>query len=162
MIEFDDLKEDSIETMFCVPFSKLQQQPLNGDVNRILIILLLQPESVDKISKDLENEFMFKLIKKRIEVMYNYQLTNDALVFMVVLSKSPGNAVMYLTYLQYYAWKNKLQIIDLKTICEDVFPFGTPSEADLEALWRQTKIHNKPGMSDNLVDIPECLKSIRF
>lgn len=154
-------KENSIEEIFCKEFEKLPIQEMDSELASILLQLLLG-EIKEIPEKD--KPFIMKLIEKRIEVCFDYEILDPKLLlFLSIVSETPGKAVMYLTYLQYWANKNNIKKIDINIFCEKIFPNGFPSDKDLKGLWDSQKIHPKDHMgSDNLIDYKVPLESIRF
>lgn len=150
---------DAIEKIFCVPFEKLEQYPMDNEIENIFLFLLMADP--DK-KLNTEKPFLYKVIEKRVQYCFNYAI-NDARLIMIlcILAVSPGCAVMYLTYLQYYC-KNKskktLTIEDLGNI----FPRGFPCEDDLHKLWDAQKVKPNRGGSDNLLDYATAMQSIMF
>jgi hypothetical protein len=89
------------------------------------------------------------LIEARLQ-LFQYKIEDHRLIlFLSLMAQSPGNAVMYLWYLQYWSKKNGfVYSITLENLCE-LFPMGFPSLDDMSKIWDSQKVHLKP---DNLVD----------
>ena len=149
--------QTAIEELFCKPFEKLKQHNMDNETSGLMIQLLMgNPQEIP----EKEKPFLLKLIEKRIEVVFDYVITDiKLLLFLCVLTETPGKAVMYLTYLQYWAKKNSKFEIDMDTFCQTIFPWGFPSDEDLDKLWDSQKVKTK-GMSDNLVDYPLAMQSL--
>jgi hypothetical protein len=154
---------EAIEKYFCVEFEKLRQMPMDEETTSILAKLLFSKPLDIKDIPEKDKPFLIKMMEKRIRVLYTYQMNDaKALLFLAFISKTPGIAVMYLTFLQYKAFKMHKKEIDLNDICE-IFFNGFPGESDLSMVWHKQKIHKKPNMhSDNLLDYPYAAKSIQF
>jgi hypothetical protein len=68
---------------------------------------------------------------------------------------------MYLSYMQYWAHKNRVKEITMKNFCEEIFPLGFPKKEDLHTLWNDCKVHTENrGGSDNLLDYQKAYTSI--
>ena len=66
-----------------------------------------------------------------------------------MLTKTPGSAVVYLWYLQYWSKKHGVTDLNLSYLCERVFPMGFFSEDDIHKVWDAQKVNARP---DNLFD----------
>jgi len=159
MIKEAEIKENSIENVFCEKFSKLQQHPMDFVHTKLLASILINSLKNIKLEEE-EKPFLFKLIEKRLSVLYDYNLTNDVILWLSYLSANPAIAVMYLTYLQYWSAKNNIDTIDIDQFCH-IFPDGYPSNDDLHKLWDEQKILDNKTFQDNLLDRPNALISIK-
>lgn len=154
-------QEDSIEKLFCEPFEKLKPVPMTKENTGLLLKLLLGNKEY-KLPED-EKPFILKVIESRAKSSFTFKLNDQRLsLFMTLLCDSPGAAVMYLTYMQYWCKKNDVKEPDIETLCE-MFPYGFPSNDDLYKAWTNQKIRREgvPG-SDNLLDYSKASKSIQF
>ena len=97
-----------------------------------------------------QNPFLYKVIEKRVQVVFSYTLSPDLIVFLMMLAQSPGTAIMYLWYLQYQSKKTRQTHFTLQNFCE-IFPVGFPSSKDMQKIWDAQKTPMIAG-SDNLVD----------
>lgn len=153
---------NSIETKFCVPFEKLPKHPMNEEVSGMMIQLLMSHNAPVSIPEK-EKPFLYKVIESRAKASFSFKLEDPKLIiFLCVLTQSPGTAVMYLTYMQYWAKKRGIKNIDFNLFCSEIFPMGFPSEDDLHTLWRSQKIERREGGSDNLLDYQSAMSSIQF
>ncbi len=163
MLTAEDTKiGDKVETVFCIPFEKLRPHPMDEETSGMMIQLLMSHNAPIDIPEK-KKPFLYKVIESRAKASFSFQLTDAKLIlFMCVLTKGPGTAVMYLTYMQYWAKKRNVTSIDFSTFCTDIFPNGFPSEEDLHLLWRDQKVERSEGGSDNLLDYQSAMKSIQF
>lgn len=152
---------DAVETYFCVPFEMLEKFPMSDDKSQLLSLLILG--NGNKTIEEDSKPFLYKLIEKRISVMLSYEIDDARLIlFLCLICLSPGNAVMYLTYLQYWCKKNNVKSIDLDIFCKEIFPWGFPSEKDLDNLWDNQKVERDSMQSDNLLDYSSAYESIQM
>jgi hypothetical protein len=162
-------KPDSIEKVFCEKFEKLSKNPMDDETSHLLIQLSFVNEkslfsSIKKEDEDPGVPWLCQLIIKRIAVQFTYTISDDRVILLLAhVTQSPGTAVMYLWYLQYYCKKNNVKDIDLTMFCTYIFPMGFPSTNDLKQLWDSQKVNNKDeGFSDNLLDYHTSGQSIQF
>lgn len=118
--------------------------PMSEEVGYLMMNLLMGAE----ISKEGRNSFLFRLIKKRIELMHSYLLDDAATLMISAVSHSPGEAVMYCNYLQWKSNTENLPIITLNDLCIKIFPFGFFSHESLNKAWDNQKIKG-----DNMLDM---------
>lgn len=163
MLNQEILKDGTaIEKIFCEPFEKLQRHQMSEDLTKLMIKLMMSDKNVTIPEKD--KPFLFKVIESRIKHCFTYSIDDNRLIlFLMMLTQSPGTAVMYLTYLQYWVKKylatRNITNIDFETFCMEIFPMGFPCEEDLSQLWRNCKVAAKP---DNLLDHSSAGASIHI
>lgn len=162
--------ENSVEEIFCKPFDKLKSHEMSEEDTELLIMLLMKekinPTNTPIAEKD--KPFLYQVIEKRIDACFTFEITDARLIlFLCAIAKSPGTAIMYLAYLQYWCKKNDVKEIDLEKFAE-IFPNGFPCEEDLQKIWDEQKVSRRtpegvriPG-SDNLLDYQTAYKSIQF
>lgn len=159
MLKIDEIKQNSIEKIFCEEFTKLKPVPLTDSQSEVLINLILDKEKINAIEIE-EKPFLYQLLEKRIEKLHNYKIEVSAMIYLTSILKSPGNVVMYCWYLQY---QSKIKNIKTFTIDDlvNIFPIGFPSNDELKKVWDMQKII-RPSMeySDNLLDYKEAGKSM--
>ena len=109
--------------------------------------------------KPLIDEFVPQVFLGRLKAMTSLKMTLGALIILIQHMESPGNAVMYTYYLHYKL--PDYTLITLKTISEQLFPFGMFSEKQLNDIWGAQKVSGddrpKSG-SDNMIDYQEVWK----
>lgn len=157
MILAENIKENSIEKLFCKPFEQLPCLPIDIELTEVL--QMLQFVGCPPVMKQ---EFLFRVIQKRVDIMYSYELSDDLICFLCVICETPGTAVMYLTYLQYWAKNNKADWIDLDKFTTKVFPNGFPAKNELNKLWDNQKIKGDAVFTDNLLDYAPALYSLKY
>lgn len=151
------IEKNSIEKLICEPFEKLHRFPMNDELSKIMIQLMLSDVNIPED----ERPFLYQLIEKRIKHCFSYEINDPKLIlFLCILTETPGNAIMYLTYLQYWCKKNDVKELTFHNFCSEIFPVGFPSEDDLQKLWDSQKVN--VGGSDNLLDHQLALESIQF
>lgn len=164
LLEFETTKQaDAVEKIFCVRFSKLKTFPMS-DANSEILVKLLLAKNVIKDIAEKEKPWLYQIIEKRIQLCFTFKISDPRLIlFIALVAGSPGTAVMYLAYLQYWCKQNNIKELDLDIFCERIFPMGFPCENDLHELWDSQKI-NRPDSngSDNLLDYSSAYQSIQF
>ena len=140
---------NAIEEVICQKMEVLPCQPMDKDLSAILINLLFS-EGADVFGEK-PKPFLCEVISKRIECCFQYTITDTANLFLAALTQTPGNAVVYMWYLQYQCNKHGIDVVDLNFIC-DLFPIGFPSEKDMMDIWDSQKVLPVDHGPDNLVD----------
>lgn len=160
MIDIKELKSEIlIEEKFCKKFGKLQRYPMSEELNKLMIVLFLIKDE-NNYPSEIKKEFLYQVISKRLESCFTFLISDWRLIlFLMFLSETPGTAVMYLTFLQYWCKQHKVKEIDLNIFSEKIFPMGFPSGDDLHKLWSECKVNAQP---DNLLDYQSAMKSIQF
>lgn len=152
---------DSVENIFCIPFGALPKYPMDKETAELMIQLMFSGDAVPNIPEK-DKPFLYKIIESRASASFTVKITDVKLIlFLCVLTKTPGIAVMYLTYLQYWAKKNNVKEITFDNFCSRIFPNGFPSESDLHSLWLMQKVE-KNGGSYNLLDYQSAMRTIQF
>lgn len=143
-------REDSIQEIVCKPMSNLRVYELDKEKTVIMLALIRLGNNWEM--KEGEESFITKLMKKRIEAVCSYTITDAALLVVALNIETPGQAVLYIWYLQYQSKKLKETHLTLDTICYKIFPNGFFSKEDLHTIWESQKIRANGMSSDNLVD----------
>ena len=105
-----------------------------------------------------EKPFLYKLIEKRIRYCFTFSILDERLLlFLTAVAQTPGKAIMYLTYMQYWAKRHKQFVITFDDFCMKIFPHGFPNDEDLHDVWVKQKIKN-----GNLLDFQSAMVSIQF
>lgn len=158
MLQFSETKNEfAIENIVCSAIKKSKKEPINDEDSEILISLLMSNAPLNIPEK--EKPFLYKVIEKRIEFSFDFTMENKLILFLCQISKSPGNALLYLWYLQYWSNKN-FKNITLHDFCEKIFPMGFPSEDEMNKIWLAQKVANESTGSDNLIDYNLAGKSL--
>jgi len=158
---------NSLEEHFCKEFEKIMSRDSmmlrtmdEFETEMLLKLLSSKPVPLDKVvSKD--KHFLYQIIEKRVEHCFTFKI-NDArvILFLSIISKSAGTAIMYLTYLQYVCKKINIKELDFDKLIL-MFADGFPTEEALHIIWDKQKVKRDSG-SDNLLDYQTAMKSIQF
>tara|TARA_R110001599_G_scaffold184514_1_gene377987 strand:- start:8163 stop:8651 length:489 start_codon:yes stop_codon:yes gene_type:complete len=161
MILKSQLKTDTVEKEFCIPFSKLRQEPMNEEETSIFLGLILSEKqsTSDAIDPQAVPFSNYQVLVQSLGTRFSLKITQEAAIMVSVMSRVFGDVIMYLSYLQYH-----YSIDEKKITCarlSDIFPMGFPSKTSLERMWDLQKVaRDKDSDSDNLLDYKECFKSI--
>jgi hypothetical protein len=161
MINFElTQKEDSIEKLFCVPFSKLKVNSLDKNDFEILLNLLHLEKSNQEINLlDEQKPFLYLIFEKRLQI-HSYSVNIYTKLFIANICKSAGEVVMYCWYLQYVANKRNIKLFTLEDVI-NTFPDGFPTSNELHDIWFNQKVSRENmDNSDNLLDYYSAGKSI--
>ncbi len=94
----------------------------------------------------LEKDFLCKLCHKRAESI-NLNLSGHMKMWLIMLSRSPGELVMWLYFLKLHTIEHNGGEITFEDFML-IFPLGYPSAENMSILWDKQK-HN----GDNLLDL---------
>ncbi len=157
-------QENAVEEYICKQFESAEKHEMDKETTADLLRLMLVKKGNLEIPEK-EKPFLIKVIESRVRACFTYKMEDIRLVlFLAMLTETPGSAVMYLTYLQYWCKKNNCHEIDLDKFCQ-IFPIGFPSKEDLHKIWDGQKIERAKGSSissDNLLDHQSAMVSIQF
>lgn len=156
-------EENAIEEIVCKEMSKLTVIPMDEGVGRLLMTLLLSSKPLE-IPEE-EKPFLYSLIEKRVENCFTFKIKETKLIlFLALVSESPGKAILYLWYLQYWCYNKNIRELDLNIFCQRIFPNGFFRDKDLKEIWDGQKVIRERAElgSDNLVDYNLAGKSIHF
>ena len=163
MINPKNLTPSSIEIEFCEKFKSLNVYELDKEIFEVyLIISKTKKEDYAKIP-EVDKLFIHKLIDKRMDHIFTFKINDERLkVILALISSNPAEAIMFLTYLQYWCFKHNVREIDLNYFGLNIFPNGFPSTQDLSLLWKSIKLKDDEDNETNLLDCFHCLESIQF
>lgn len=119
--------------------------PMNQDVSYMFMQMLLSEDNQSFTIEPVKNEFLFQMIEKRAEHI-GLELSNPSKVFLMMLTRSPGTAVMYL-----YAIRSKVNKANMQDLA-NIFPMGYLSETELGKMWDKQKGYNCNVKADNCLD----------
>lgn len=151
-------RRDGVEKYFCIPFAKLPCV-LDEDM-RFLIRAISMPNWSDTILAPFEEE-QLHAIKERLQTHLNVYIDARSIRFITLCSDRYAIAMMFLTYIQWWAFKNNVRHVSFSHIKDQIFPNGLPDKAALKEMWYSQKVNHNGG-SDNLIDYQSALKSIQF
>ena len=157
-----ELKENAVE-LWCEEFKKRCNTSLNEKQGEVLIVLLLNQENFNKnetIIKEIEdgNSYLTVLARRIKNGNFTYTVTPAGLLFLESLVENFGTSTMICAYLQWVSYKKGIKEFDIDNISKEVFPFGFPSDKDLNELWDMQKVRGE--MPDNGLDWRITYKSI--
>lgn len=145
-----------------IPEFKFKGEPLsNENTQRYMSVYMVKEKQKLLNESNFRDEFIAKIFLKRIEVYELKFMVTDFFFAMCIATfvNTPGR-VMILLRLCYQYWKNTgKEIIDIDDFAY-IFPWGTPTESELEQMWNSQKYFDRPeNCSDNLLDYPELWSS---
>lgn len=105
---------------------------------------------------------IMEAMKSRALSHLTVDIEDRAYTYLAMVSDRMSVAMMFLTYVQYWACQHRCKIITFELLRDKIFEHGFPSGRDLGCLWYAQKIERLPGGSDNLIDYKEAQKSIQF
>ena len=148
---------------WCEKFKAACKNPMSDKQANLLFTVLLNREKIDEDEKFKEEidklPSYATVMMKRIEVgPFTYTLSNSALIFLDSLVDNFGTITMVCAYLQYVSHRIGKTELGIKEIGIDAFPFGFPSEEDLQKLWDEQKIDRTP---DNALDYKGIYKPLK-
>ena len=132
--------------------------PLNQEQSNNFLHLLMAPEKERPLEdSEIRNEFLAQILLKRIDA-YNLPFIITDYFFVMSVSTfvdRPGLAILLLR-LCWQEWKkNGTTKFDLNIWGTKLFPFGVPTEEELEAMWDSQKGFNNNSNVDNLLDLSD-------
>lgn len=141
---------------------------MNEETGKLLIQMMVGGEMPMDAIPEKEKPQLYRIIESRTRACFTMEIKDPrVIIFLMQISKNPGNAIMYLAFFQWYCYKNNKPVLTIEDICE-AFPMGFPSEDDMLKVWDSQKVkkeqgHNNEGnFSDNLVDYQSAYNSIQF
>lgn len=162
MKRLDELDGESIQR-WCEQLEQCKPERMNIETAGYLINLYTieqnEPE-YNKIRELIKEDRMSMLIRKRVKAFHTYELTDYATLFLIVLCDRPGIAVQMMNYIQYKCWKCKRKTVNMK-VMEEIFPYVFFSMNDLERMWNEQKFVSSNGMTENMLDFPKYMESIK-
>lgn len=105
----------------------------------LLTLLAAGPKTAGYTVPEKDKPFLVKMIEKRLPI-YQYEIKDNRLiVFIAIVARVAGRAVMYLEYLRFWSAKHGVTDFTLELFCQRVFPKGFPADEDLHKLWDANK-----------------------
>jgi len=130
---------------WCTKFDSVKREQMPDELSKNFMYLILLENDKKEIPLVLKERFLYQVIEKRSNVI-GLKINQYVTMMLNFLSKSPGEAIMYVYYLKSKLKNNELNMTSLTF----TFPEGFPSESSLESLWRSQKIGG-----ENLLDMVE-------
>lgn len=134
------------------PLYEYPQTPMSTEQTQMLMGLYLLPaDAIKQAIADVSNEFLYKVIRKRLDVL---ALNVDDRVILLILGtlaeSTPGAVAMYVHALFHMKLKNNPPVIDLDEFVK-FFHSGFPSKRVLSEAWDAQKRSD----GNNEVDVQE-------
>lgn len=121
---------------FYTDVEKCKLREMTTEETELLLHLYTSKENPNIPEKN--KPFLFKLIEKRLSI-YSFTITDVRLIFFLCsISQTPGKAVMYLTYLDYWCKKQDVKVLTFDYFCQKTFPYGFP-DFDNSDIWEKFK-----------------------
>ena len=167
MLQLKDVENDptAIENFICRLLDLHRNElPLEHDNSKVLITLIFaksKPSIIEDIITDINKQSgIIKILQLRQEHIFKNKIVDDAVFIMLALitNGNPGQALMYLYFIQWFSFENKIDSFGIDEFCEKAFPMGVFKEETLGNIWRNTKVRTDYG-SINLLDIKDCAAS---
>ena len=135
--------------LWCKSFEEAKREPMSMELSKIFLNVNLMEinKAIELNNPDFEllmKDFLYQVIDKRSEYI-GLKLNPYTKIFLALLSRSPGTAVMYLYYLKYKHTDDSVMDMTKLTM---LFPVGFPPDVELDRLWDEQKVDEK-----NLLDI---------
>jgi len=154
---------NSVEDLFCKPLDENGETEKASD-NQMKIILFgmtSTPQQIDEAYEEFRKEYKLLLILEDRLKKIGCPLDKAARLLVAISCKSPGEVVMYSSYLAYKMKKMGLDSLSLEKICTDIFPMGFFTEKTLHEHWEIQKVNTSGNSgSDNLLDYLKAYESI--
>ena len=174
-MEVKQIIESLIEEVICKPIEQLKKYPMDDETTELMMMLYISDMRNVKMNiPEKEIPFLTQVIQKRIEVCFQFKIESmQLLLFITQISQTPGKGIMYCWYLQYYCFKNNIDILTFEKFIH-IFGDGFPSDSDLKNIYKNQKAYNAKEIvkriyqlddielpfRDNMIDCMECGISI--
>jgi hypothetical protein len=157
--------------------NNVPKTPMTVKDSKILMSLLMSKDNnmnidINELDKNSEiyqhfepliNSFLAQIFLKRMEALTTLKMSLGALIMLLMYIDSPGNAVIYLYYLQGKLAPNTLVTLNIYSI--KAFPWGVFNKNQLIKIWDAQKRKPEDEVSkqialagDNLLDYLETWK----
>ena len=146
-----------------VPEFTFRSRPMTKEETETFVQLHMstKPDAVlgETGVEEFENEFLVKIIKKRFEVYkLPFKMTDKFLLMsMMTFAQNPGKIMILLRLCWQKYVENGTKLFDLLVWAQEVFPWGVPTEQELEAMWDSQKAKDQP--YGNLIDNPDIWRN---
>lgn len=131
-----------------IPLYEYQQTPMTPQFTRIFQSLLMASDaSVNSMIEDVENEFLYKILDKRLNA-FGISVTPVIKLFILMLAENPAVVVMYIHALYVISEKQGPGVCLTTTDFCSRFADGFPSKAELAKAWA----HQKDEHGNNILD----------
>ena len=124
-------------------------QPMSNETSHLFLAMVLGEKGDGDLPSQITEQFLYQVIEARAKHI-GLDITPQAAVFLMFLTKNPGSAVMYL-----YAMRSRGTTLNMDTIANN-FPMGFLTEETLSKMWDKQKGYV------NDVKVDNCLDSYSF
>jgi hypothetical protein len=158
----------AVEYYFCQKFAEIPLAATSKETGQLILkIAMMAPEIVTINERIYSKEFpLYDITSRRLNDFYTFNCDYRTKLFLCHLVKgSVSSLISYLTYLQYWAYKQSKQLITFDVFIKEIFPKGFPTNEDVKKLYETCTLHPEEGKvlaSSNLLDYPISLSSIQF
>ena len=136
-------------------FSELSEEDADFFISVSLLSKRFRPLEKDKFP-------LFQIIERRVEHCFTFKFIDQrAILILCAWTKTAGNAILYLWYIQGWCFKNNVREVDLETLSTRIFPRGIFSEDTLKSVWIKQKVR-KNELEQNLIDYNVAGSSIQY
>lgn len=161
--KYTDLTPNSIEewaslfdpsTSNCEP---LRDRILNDFVETLFLQTAIEsdPEKLDEIKASMtKGSTMDSLIISRMEYMDFYDFDPLAVHLLADISRSPGEAVMYIWIVAKVLKSHGSTRLTTHDVCQYICPFGRPKEDYMQQMWEMQKIDK----DERLINMLDCIE----
>ena len=154
---------DSVENLFCKPLDQNGEIQKASEMQMSLIFFAMtsNKEDVDEMYESVKKENMLLLILEDRLKKIGCPLDKESILLISTACKSPGEAVMYSSYIRYKMKELAIDFLDIEKLCSEIFPSGFFTEKTLREHWDLQKVKTESNRgSDNLLDYLKAYESI--
>ena len=163
MLKNEETKNPSaVEEYFCKPLAKFVPIPLTkNQMQMMLSVCSAKDENVAQMERDFTEIYWFyPAIEKRINACFTYTMDAKAKMLLATWCNTIGDAVMYLTLLQFKCKQRGLKALNYDALAL-MFGDGIIDRDFMHKCWDAQKVERESG-SDNLIDYATAGKSLHF
>lgn len=80
------------------------------------------------------------VLYKRINSVCSYKITPAVALLSEMIAKNFGQSTMLCAFMQYKAHQLGIKTINVEIFCRDIFPWGIPTDEELQRLWDLQKL----------------------
>lgn len=137
------------------PLNKYPLRPMNEDLSRLLIVLLMAKQSqIESMENDVCAVFLYRVIVKRVEAL-GLRVETAVMLFIMFASSSPGDAVMFIHSLWLRAQEVGPEVeITLADFCK-MYAEGFPDRASMAEAWDAQKTPDGYNLLDSMTRLQE-------
>lgn len=154
-----EINPNSVEE-WAKEFEKFKPVTLTEEQSHILFTLAIYK---DKIEEELSDESSNDIVQVIYKISKSHiKLGKAAAFFISLIVSNFGEIRLILAFIQYKAWKHKVDEISIGFLCRYVFPYGFPTHEFMHEMWLKQKYNPHRNLaSDNMLDYSEAYKSLR-